>query len=805
MDRVRSWFIVVLTGGVLLTACTPPEGTPTPSPAPPLSSLPSPTPTPEGAAPAPPPTATAPSIPATTLEPARPASDGPAVGTLPTVEIVKVWSDQFRDVVANYLPGGAGITGKDRYILAGAREDGRAYAKAEIRITPDTPAAPKELLVRLAFVDRSGSKVPVGNGTIAGNVASMSIAPVKIPDVPVATFFENYTVVAGFDTNDNHELDENEVTATTPYQFKFVSAFGYVPNVVVLTAAEAVALLTSIVRAGWEKLGVRLPGLNHSPLLLRTFLQLIPPRDATREDTLLQYADQTCVDEVMCLGHNVGALFGRDGKAPVTRWVFPPASEFAHDIRSSTTWINILDRERKASTTQAQEFFSNPASGGSPNDRYIFDRQVTEQMDFDPKDHVIATARDWDLWLAIGKANVNVKLTFTFQRAGGQLISLRITGTMEDLYDWHYDTDPNLAMIQAGYGSLGIYGQVFLWRAQLDCEYLDLPVYLGEKTKGGEPQQRGCSVIGNVRNTENESARGAGLGQAASGPGAPDLMSVAERLVQRGVDRKTFGVGRRGESYAGSAVGGSSTDNERTTSSLEGVAIQSGSRTVSAVRFRPRLTVTFHPRYGSQATIAKSHSATLVLGGVSTSVVRRTNPHEWIGRIDSLLSASDRDVSEPYEVRIYAAIRSTPNDDLFDQGVLVGTFKTDEIPSKGPLRVKIDIDALRSLGRDDLSSVVFVVRGFEDLRGLLQETTVTEEVTEVRDHRLVPAPYVGRDVLKWFGRGKFVLFPRGDSDFPPVEPSFLVLEQGKPEVAGGGIAAPNVLVGVAEAHPQVSP
>lgn len=90
-----------------------------------------------------------------------------------SIQITKIWSDQFPNIVFNFLPGNAGLSGSKLQvprILMGAREDLNAYAKAEI--STSTPSIQSKVVVRLAL-ERDNVLTIVGNGTMTGNIASI--------------------------------------------------------------------------------------------------------------------------------------------------------------------------------------------------------------------------------------------------------------------------------------------------------------------------------------------------------------------------------------------------------------------------------------------------------------------------------------------------------------------------------------------------------------------------------------------------------------------------------------------------------
>jgi len=82
----------------------------------------------------------------------------------------------------------------------GVRADGTAYAQAQIKITPDVPSVRSKLLMRLGI---AGSKIPIGNGLINANTASMNARP-------VSGIFD-YVIVAGLDLDGDGELRTVEV------------------------------------------------------------------------------------------------------------------------------------------------------------------------------------------------------------------------------------------------------------------------------------------------------------------------------------------------------------------------------------------------------------------------------------------------------------------------------------------------------------------------------------------------------------------------------------------------------------------
>ena len=750
----------------------------------------------------------------------------PAEDTPPTIEIVKVWSDQFEGVFANYLPGGAGLRGNQgfyNYILAGVREDDKAWVRALVRITPDTPAAREKLLVRLAPFDPSGPEVPVGEGGLTGNILPTLPKPyplevsmwVESPDSPD----QEYAVVAWFDTDGDGMLDPGEVDAQSSSHFRFVNRSAYDLSRTVLSAQQGIGVILSLRRELWE-LAVGIAGLDlgkdqglkHAPEFLNAFLSLSStPEGARAEVALLSYTDEDCHDEVMCLDHNVGVLFDTEGTGEVFRFVFAHDSKLAHNIRRSTKWLELLSTELRASAPEVEQWLSNPPEGSSPHATYTFKtRHVKRQLDFKPEvveegtskiswlKAMFADGNELDLWLTFGKVNVDVEITGTVRRGGGQLVSLEISGTVEDLYDWDYVFDFDQARVQAGYRSFfGVdSGRVFKSLVHLDCTYHDLDYTYGPVPPSELGRESACSIAIPVEHADTEQARSTLpiIGEEFL-PGA-DLKSLVEEMIQGGVDN-VLETNDAGGSWqiAGSAVLAFSQYHEY---SLPNSLID-GEQTfwAGAKRWRPVLFVNVDP-----AVVADSRSATLVMGGVA-ALEGTGGPgppdDDLLREIRGYAKGGGAEATGvlPYEIGIYALALQADGDpslggDLFDEGVLVGKFRTDDISSRDTLRVEIDVDVLRTVSQGSAGNIAFVVRGFEDLDSLLKDTIVREEVFDWGDQCCREgSSYRLRVIEESLGRLRVFLFRKEYS-------SFLILELADPEVAGGGLVAPGLLEGVEE-------
>ena len=740
------------------------------------------------------------------------------------IRIEKVWSDRFPDIVANYLPSGAGNRGnRQGYILAGVREDGKGYAKALVRITPDTPAAREQLLVRLARWGPPEPEVPVGGGEFTGRIAPISESAdaheVAMWAEPPESLDEEYSVVAGFDTNGDGELQPSEITAGSVFHFKFVNADAYQAAASSLSGKEGVGTLLALNRelndliAGISGLDFyRDLGLNHSPDFLNAFLSpgFVPP-GAKSENATLRASDASCRDAVMCLDHNVGASFDAAGLATVPRFVFAADSELAHNIRRSAKWLELLNAELRAAQSEIQDWLSSPPddSVGSDDELSFQPRRVKRQLDFKPESlkgngtsafslltAMFQDGNGLDLWLAFGKVNVDVEIVGIASR-GGQLSSVKISGIIEDLYDWDFVIDPQPAMIQAGFGPAGQSGRVFFSHVHLDCEYHDLDYYYSSTDE--LRRESGCSVSVPIEHADEEQARvtlpviGADVA-----PGA-DLKSLIDEMLQDGVEAIPVSLGARSSrQIAGSAVLAYATDDVVTNEGPPSSTTRTQTLWAGAKRWRPVLYVTIDPD-----SITEGQSATLVLGGLLEGVAvgegtATTPPLEDdvpLGiRGDLVLGTNANNVitygdATVHEVQIFAVAlgegeKATSGDDLFDQGVLVGSFSTDAW--RVPLRIALDVEVLRSITQASDGRVAFVVRGWEDIGSLVKETAVSEQVFEWKD-----GSDTTRRVERILGRSRFVSFPRLTSDF-------LILEWSGPEVTGGGLPAPDLLFGVEE-------
>lgn len=384
--------------------------------------------------------------------------------------VSKIWSDQFPDVVANYLPGGAGTDccgGPVNFIMMGARPDGKAYMKAEV-VFPADPSDQENTIIRLAIVRHDEIlPVPVDDGTavsVDGNVVSLStvLDCESDPLLDCAEPYEYY-VVAGIDENENNELDPEEIVAESPGLFRVISQDLYDDTFLYLDSGrrfldvfpgDPLPFAVEFARAFLENDVLQLDDVvDRSPINIGD-IENFPPSGS------------------LSLEHHVGVIFTDYYSGPVKDFYFPSHSEIAEAIRSSNTFERVIGYTVESNSAGVQDAGSFEWPLRQPPEDMESGQAVNEVLFGHPD--------DLDLFLTFGKVVVSGSLEATVDCINGrlELTNLEVTGSVYDLYDYDYGSRANLArkmlFIQTGYGTLGDGGNVFRTEVSLDA---DIPAY----------------------------------------------------------------------------------------------------------------------------------------------------------------------------------------------------------------------------------------------------------------------------------------------------------------------------------------
>lgn len=370
----------------------------------------------------------------------------------PCVVINKVWSDQFPNSQANFLPNGSGKRNRP-YILVGARENALAYLKARITILPDDPLVKEKVRVQLAEV-LGGQPQPQniqlqGVGSFDGSsVASMWVRP---PDS-----IKPFRVVAWVDFNNNGGLDDGE-------PFKVFGNILPISKKLYFDLKDFMELEVS---------EAKFFGLYpDAASFMLAFLQDRGPSGSRKEATL-------SLSEVKP-DHNVGVDFGESRTGKVFEYVFNSGSTVTAKLLQSDEIQGLLIGLLKGGIEKVQNFFkcnSEENSGKLEIEVSFFE------------DKRLRFNSDGNLFRTFGTPDVvTLKLTANIVRMDTKLIldSLEVKGFLSDLYDWYFEEDGFRnawgASVQAGYGTLGKAGHIFKSKVLFDntLNTLKVPINFG--------------------------------------------------------------------------------------------------------------------------------------------------------------------------------------------------------------------------------------------------------------------------------------------------------------------------------------
>ncbi|MEZ5406268.1 MAG: hypothetical protein R3F23_08955, partial [Verrucomicrobiia bacterium] len=362
-----------------------------------------------------------------------------AVAMVP-LEITNLWSDQLPDVHANWIQKAKDknqmyMTGQDSkpYILMGARADGKAYVKAALK-----DKLPKNfenaLLFRLSVKGQNDPK----SGTSSYNADKQEVS---ITAEDLGNEEKDYVVVAGYDANKNAQLDPNEISFKNDWVCKVVPKEKYDKDIGFLNTWKA--------------------GLGATPLAydcVTAFLEETTPNGSTAVNTEIARNEYG-------LTHAVGILFQPVAQpGPSIKAIFDENSLMAEKIIDSSALKNWLNEQFELKKSYVQQTLNN-----TTNEVVQFNWQLP------PLDVNFSYILDTDLKLSLGsisssKKPVHVKIIVNV--ASGKTIEVKMTGTLNDLYDFDYDGEPFVfvkpaARIQSGYNTLGKAGRVYKSEIQL--------------------------------------------------------------------------------------------------------------------------------------------------------------------------------------------------------------------------------------------------------------------------------------------------------------------------------------------------
>jgi hypothetical protein len=174
------------------------------------------------------------------------------------------------------------------------------------------------------------------------------------------------------------------------------------------------------------------------------------------------------------LTHAVGALFQPPGNpGPSIKAVFAAGSEMSQAVLDSNKLYYWLAGKFQAKREEVDQRFRNSEN-------------IVETFNwhFDGGDFDFERSADADLGLALGKTKIgSVDVEVEVHRFLYTVESVKVTGTVSDLYDFDYDGAPqwpdwvrDAARVQAGYNTVGTGGRVYRSEVQMlnsRCERLE--------------------------------------------------------------------------------------------------------------------------------------------------------------------------------------------------------------------------------------------------------------------------------------------------------------------------------------------
>lgn len=363
-----------------------------------------------------------------------------------TFKFDKTYSDQIAGSDHNYLPEYTGSV-KD-YILMGTRSDGNIYTKSDLTIEGDVADFKQDVRFAYHNLGTENYSPPFPTAT-----SSWSNDQVFINDGPPANqigLAKEIEIVAGFDNDNDGQLQEHEIAATNPHKIRYVDEGSY---------SEALQDLAIIYNTTWAP-------FPHAPNFLYAFANNLGLSGATNSPSTVQSSDPR-------LSHHVGANFAVSGN--VNKAVFSPSgpSLLPGKIVASPEVDALLN------TTIDHNRDELIASAPPPGYDLLAGPFNVVNADDTPAT-AINFAGSTDLHYALGNAGLQ-DMTAVFRihtrlRDDGtkELIveNATVTGKLVDLYDFQYASEDALAgpaaAAQAGYPTLGNGGHIYEIEVNLD-------------------------------------------------------------------------------------------------------------------------------------------------------------------------------------------------------------------------------------------------------------------------------------------------------------------------------------------------
>ena len=374
----------------------------------------------------------------------------------PAIRISKIWSDQFPVVAANFLPAepdtgkGPGDPRKN-YILMGER-DGKGRVKARLELDPSAPPFTNPVLVGLVNLDRVNQPLTGEVVVWQGPGTEVSLAA----DLDPAPSVNQFRVVAWIDLDGDQQFnpDKGETRVSAPGDFRIVSQAAYDRQFALLRKVSA--LFTG--RADQPASGFLIdPG---SLPITGDFLSAFLTGDAP------SLASGAATNRTICahgeLSHHVGVLFGPEGCGSVPEYQFDSNSQVSQAILESLALRKAVLGALASGQSRIREEFGH----AEVETLALPIGVINPASEHHEKGVTFEVGEDNDLALAFASAILSDAVVVVNRNRPD---AVEVKGVVTDLYD--FDDDAPLgnlgAIIQAGYGTLGLGGRVFYLRADI--------------------------------------------------------------------------------------------------------------------------------------------------------------------------------------------------------------------------------------------------------------------------------------------------------------------------------------------------
>ena len=362
------------------------------------------------------------------------SSQSTQVLVVPDAQFTEVRSEQVPGARANFLPKGVGADNPVRTFMVVGTTNGRVKLSADIQVGGAGLGG-----MQLAVGIRRAGEAETPATTVTATTFAFD------REVPDEVSVQDYAAVIGVDADNNGTLSDSEI----------IHSLGTIKVVTQARWLAATLYSGAAATAGFAL------GAAHE--LIATFLgfQDSPFGPAESEETIQLFTQPNGAYGFPTMDQNAGLLWTSTGSAVIKRYTWPASSSYAEKARDAdatrTRIIRFLIQSPVANEI-IQWFIDHPTE------------TVQQTRVFHAELGVDYTVSDPELAFSLANCTLNIdfSLRVVREQAGvlpGGVKSVVVdsmtldpeghhASKVEDLYDWDFNNNTTLAIIEAGYPSI---------------------------------------------------------------------------------------------------------------------------------------------------------------------------------------------------------------------------------------------------------------------------------------------------------------------------------------------------------------